>query len=75
MTEEHFLTIPEAAERLRVSRNAAYHVGELLSIVRGGPPGTVNAAAGDRRSRRQNETPPSTVSVAPVMYEARSLTR
>ncbi len=23
-TESHFLTIPEAAERLRVSRNAAY---------------------------------------------------
>ena len=45
MTEEHFLTIPEAAVRLRVSRNAAYQAARRYRHT-GGREGLPNFAIG-----------------------------
>ena len=45
MTEEHFLTIPEAAVRLRVSRNAAYQAARRYRHT-GGREGLPNIAIG-----------------------------
>ena len=48
MTEEHFLTIPEAAVRLRVSRNAAYQAARRYRHT-GGREGLPNLAIGSYR--------------------------
>ena len=45
MTQEHFLTIPEAAVRLRVSRNAAYQAARRYRHT-GGREGLPNFAIG-----------------------------
>jgi hypothetical protein len=45
MTDEHFLTIPEAAVRLRVSRNAAYQAARRYRHT-GGREGLPNFAIG-----------------------------
>jgi hypothetical protein len=45
MAEEHFLTIPEAAVRLRVSRNAAYQAARRYRHT-GGSEGLPNLAIG-----------------------------